>query len=383
MLGLLQIGLTAAQPLFRLSCGRDVGYRPDKLEMAGCIDRRARQHVHLLHRAVRHKQPVFVLEILVVAAGLIHGPLHVGPIIRMGARDDELWRRRGRRIASENSKCLRCPDDLAGGDLPAEAAGVAQFLGVSEIGLALLQGMFGALAFGDVFAGDQNNELVAGAPHGLRVLANPQDRAVLPDLLDFPSVRLTYRLQADRNAFANKLAVFLAKDVEYGRADELRNRIAELHGTKRIHVHHRAIRADHEIHDRIVLEDLPPFPFAVAQFNLAVPEFGFGRKRGLLFQARVSGEPRHDRSSHAEGGYHDDMLRIVDDETQGRGSKEKDLARGRQKAKQDCAREVAEQREREDQDQIGERGRGETGFQHKTNQGDQCQPKAAEEELRG
>src|SRR5262245_21001386 len=92
------------------------------------IDRRASQGVEMLHRAIRHQKPVFMLEILVVAGRLIDRPSHGGSIFRMRTLEDQLKRRLRRGVALENSKCLRCPDDLSRGDVPAEAPRVAQFL---------------------------------------------------------------------------------------------------------------------------------------------------------------------------------------------------------------------------------------------------------------
>jgi hypothetical protein len=132
-----------------------------------------------------------------------------------------------------------------------------------------------------------------------------------------------------------------------------------------------------------VLEDLPPFPFAVAQFVLAAPELRLGLERGILFPAGISHQPRYDHPRRAEGGHHDEMLRIVDCEAQGGRSKEVSEARDRQKAKQDRGDETADQREQQDHDEIGERGCREIGVKHEASQGYQRQRKAAEEELRG
>jgi hypothetical protein len=47
---------------------------------------------------------------------------------------------------------------LAGGDAPAEAAGLAQALGLGQIALALPQGVFSLLAHGDVLTCNQDNQ---------------------------------------------------------------------------------------------------------------------------------------------------------------------------------------------------------------------------------
>lgn len=65
------------------------------------------------------------------------------------------------------------PGDLAGCGLPSETAGVAQFLRLGEIGLALSQSILGFLALGDVLAGDQHDWSAIGPQHGLGILAHP------------------------------------------------------------------------------------------------------------------------------------------------------------------------------------------------------------------
>ncbi|WP_244425552.1 hypothetical protein [Bradyrhizobium sp. STM 3843] len=120
------------------------------------------------------------------------------------------------------------------------------------------------------------------------------------------------RFQTDRNAIVHERMVFREKDIKHGLADQLRHGIAKLSGTESVHIQHSAARIDHEIHDRIVLENLPPFPFAVAQFTLAASEICLGLKRHLLFLAGISDQPRHHHPGYAEGGHRDDMLRKVD-----------------------------------------------------------------------
>src|SRR5262249_10171237 len=103
MLGFGQIGLATAELLFRLLCSRDVRHSPDKLHIAGCSYSGPCQGVQVLHRAVRHQQSVFMLEILMVSQRLIDYLLHGSAIFWMGALNDEARGRFRCRIVLKNT----------------------------------------------------------------------------------------------------------------------------------------------------------------------------------------------------------------------------------------------------------------------------------------
>jgi len=92
----------------------------------------------------------------------------------MKALNDELQGRLRHRVTPEYPEGLLGPDDLAGGNAPTKAAGLAQFLCPGQIGFALPQGIFRLLALGNIFARDQDDELVIGSPQGFGVFAHPQ-----------------------------------------------------------------------------------------------------------------------------------------------------------------------------------------------------------------
>src|SRR6476661_5929579 len=97
-----QIGLAAPQPPFRLPRGRSIRYRSDKLDAAGRISRRASHGMDVFHCTIWHQQSVFMIEVLSVAGGLMHGFLHGSAIFRMGALENKFQGRLCRLIALED-----------------------------------------------------------------------------------------------------------------------------------------------------------------------------------------------------------------------------------------------------------------------------------------
>jgi hypothetical protein len=90
----------------------------------------------------------------------------------------------------------------------------------------LPQGIFGTLALGDVFTGDQDNQLVPRPSHRLGVFTDPERRTVAADLADLPAVRLAGIVRADGNVSLNECAVFLEKDIQHGLPDQLADRVS-------------------------------------------------------------------------------------------------------------------------------------------------------------
>src|SRR5437868_8158863 len=252
----------------------------------------------------------------------------------MGALENELQAGLGRLVTLEDTKGFSRPNDLAGGDAPAEAAGSVQFLRLGQIGLALPQSIFRVLALGDIFACDQHDKLAVSPSERLGAFAHPEHRTILPDLWNLPGVRLADTFKADRKTFSDELTIFFEKDAQHGLAGELRGQIAELCSAKGVHIQNRSALIDHEVHDRVVLEDFPPFPFAIAQIDLTTPELRLGLKRRLLFLAGISDQPRHDQRGEKEGDEHRNMARCVEPELEAWPDKQISQACNRQGRKQ-------------------------------------------------
>jgi len=83
-----------------------------------------------------HQQPVFVIEVFPVARRALEYLLHQGHVLRMNSLQSEVERRFHRPVALENSKHFLRPGDFSGGQVPGEAAGAAQCLGVPQVGFA-------------------------------------------------------------------------------------------------------------------------------------------------------------------------------------------------------------------------------------------------------
>src|SRR5437867_5501027 len=155
--------------------------------------------VDMLDRAVRHQQSISVLEVPSVAGRAVDGLFHPRTIVRMNALKHRGVVDGASLVVAKYSECFLRPNEFAAGDAPAEAAGAAQSLGFGQIHFTLPQGIFSLLAFGDVLACDQHDQLIVQPPHGLGVFTNPERRTVLADLADLPTVGLADVLQAYGN----------------------------------------------------------------------------------------------------------------------------------------------------------------------------------------
>ncbi len=85
-LGLGQIGLAASQPPFHLLCGRHIRHGPDELDAARRISPGATIRRDIFHRAIRHQQSMFVVEILCLAGRLMKGSFARQPDLPDGHR---------------------------------------------------------------------------------------------------------------------------------------------------------------------------------------------------------------------------------------------------------------------------------------------------------
>ena len=110
--------------------------------VAGRISRRASHGMNVFHRAIRHQQSVFMIEILSIAGGLPDGFLHGSAIFRMGPLENKFQGRFHRLVALEDLEGLVRPDDFSARGIPAEAPGAAQSLRFRQIHFAMPQRRF-------------------------------------------------------------------------------------------------------------------------------------------------------------------------------------------------------------------------------------------------
>src|SRR5262245_34344791 len=197
------------QLLFGPLARSDIRHRADKFDATGFIAYRMRRRMDVLDRAVGQQQSILVVEILAITGGTVDGSLYALAVVGVNTQDDRLGSDGRHPVIAEYPEGFLRPDDFAGGDAPAEAAGVAQALCLGQIGFALLKRVLGLLAFGDVFARDQDDQPAVQASNGFGVFTNPKRRPVLADLSDLPAMRLADIFQAELNAFPDQLAVFL------------------------------------------------------------------------------------------------------------------------------------------------------------------------------
>src|ERR1700730_3421265 len=101
--------------------------------------------MNIFHRAVRHQQTMFMVEILSLARGAIDGLLHGSAIFRMGALDDKFHGRLRRPVTSKYSESLVRPDNLSACDIPSKAASAAQSLRFGQIHFAVQERGFNSL----------------------------------------------------------------------------------------------------------------------------------------------------------------------------------------------------------------------------------------------
>src|SRR5260370_551752 len=90
-------------------------------------------------------------EIRGFAGNAIHSPLHVRSVFRMSSLYHQIDGNLGCRFAFKNSKGLLRPVNLAAGNIPAEAARVAQFLSFRQVGFTPPQGSLGATELSSLF----------------------------------------------------------------------------------------------------------------------------------------------------------------------------------------------------------------------------------------
>src|SRR5205807_7148424 len=110
--------------------------------------------------------------------------------------------------------CAPIPVDDCAWKLPDEDCVVRE---VEESGL-LLQRLFCPLALGDVFASDQDDWAVRPVDSSGR-FADPEHRAVLADLAQFPVHRAAQLFKAETDVSLSGVSVGFIKDIQHGMTD--------------------------------------------------------------------------------------------------------------------------------------------------------------------
>ena len=181
-------------------------------------------------------------------------------------------------------------------------------------GIRRRHALLAELALGDVFAGNQDNRIIARPPHGLGIFAHPERRAVLADFADLPAMRTAEFAQAGRHMVGDQLPVFRKKNAQHRLSNQLGDRIAKLSGAKNVHRQHCAGWTDHEIHHGVVFEYFPPLLLAASQ-----------RFHGALALRNKKG--RHPDYRYADPRF-DARDRWLDDTRQKEGQKRETRAAG-------------------------------------------------------
>src|SRR5258708_20638638 len=124
-LRLKQRFFTAAQFFLRALALGGVHYRSNKLELTRLISFSMSHNVGMFDRTIRHYQAIFMLKILPILRRALHGLSHQGRVVRMNPLEDKFDGRYRRSVVLEDSKGFLRPNDLAIGNSPAEAPGMA------------------------------------------------------------------------------------------------------------------------------------------------------------------------------------------------------------------------------------------------------------------
>src|SRR5256714_56064 len=104
----------------------------------------------MLDGTIGQLQPMLEIKLLGVKPRSIDVLLHHFAIVAMNSRDNEIHGRLRFWAALKDSEGLVGPEDFAARHLPAEAAGVTEFLGIGQIHFAAPDGLLCNLAVRDV-----------------------------------------------------------------------------------------------------------------------------------------------------------------------------------------------------------------------------------------
>src|SRR6267378_7358223 len=123
----------------------DIHHRANDLDGAGYISLRFSNNVYILDPPVWHQQAnLEVYSFSFGSSGYSH--FHHRQILRVNALQDHLQRDFGGRVEFKNTERLVGPEVRVSGNVPPEAACVAESLGFGQTMLAAPQGFFDALA---------------------------------------------------------------------------------------------------------------------------------------------------------------------------------------------------------------------------------------------
>src|SRR5208283_67252 len=104
----------------------DVRYRPHEFQVIRFAERRRMTHnANVLHRTIRHQQPVFKIKVLPLPERSLGYLLDQRPIFRVSSPQYPFQRRLAGWFKFEDPKCLLGPENLSARYLPAKTAGVA------------------------------------------------------------------------------------------------------------------------------------------------------------------------------------------------------------------------------------------------------------------
>ena len=127
LLAPLQLGVV-------LLLGGDIHDRADEPKLSALFRRSTGDHANVPDRAIAQDQPMFQGKVVPVVRGAIERLAYGIEIVGMRTLQDGVERRRQGRLEIEDPERLFGPEQLAAGDVPAKAAGVAELLGLGEIG---------------------------------------------------------------------------------------------------------------------------------------------------------------------------------------------------------------------------------------------------------
>jgi hypothetical protein len=107
--------------LFRTLTVADVHYRSDKLNAVRFIAWGMSHNMDVFDGAIRHHQAIFMLKILPILRRSLNRLFHQGCVVRMNPLEDKFegWYRRS--VVLKDPKGFLGPEDLTGGEPPAEA----------------------------------------------------------------------------------------------------------------------------------------------------------------------------------------------------------------------------------------------------------------------
>ncbi len=129
----------------------DVGNGSHKLEVARGVARGASCHTDKLDGTVGQLQAMLKIKTLTVTRRPVDLLLHRVAVLRMNSREDKFHRRIHIRIALKDSEGLVRPEYLPAGNLPSQAAGVAESLGFGQVGFAPSELLGQELVLSDVY----------------------------------------------------------------------------------------------------------------------------------------------------------------------------------------------------------------------------------------